>query len=570
LPSLTLDSPAYGLPSKVTVQLGDADLAGAGTIIANAWSTTQTAPITFTLTETGRRGLFSGTFDVIAATNSAVSGKVRAQNGDTLQVQYVNSTIGLTLTATAQIDTSPPQILDVVSDPDYQQAAIYWDTSEATDALVQFGESPGFLNRSAYDGTPGTFHAVTLSGLIPNKVYYFQVVSRDVAGNTALDNNHGTLYNFKTLLPLLPPWSDNMDKGIGDWSVYTPPDSQVEWTLGVPDNGAVTEAHSPPNAWGSNLNGDSIDTAESFLISPAVFLTNGTSATLTFWHWYDFTDPNGNDIINFGEVDILTNNSATTIPLAQYSDASGDWIEEQIDLTPFLGQIVYIAWHYVLFSIDTGPRPGWLVDDVSITVSTTQKGTVRITNNLAQTTYVLSGPLSLQGKGLGTVITNAAPGQYILEFADVPYYLTPTPQTNTLPPGGTILLQGNYKFPDANTNGISDLWETNYFGTVSPTRTQLTDTDGDGMTDYAEFIAGTNPNDSQSNLRITDQVQTGSTVRLEWTSTPGRAYCVFGSADGITWSAISAWLQATSTSMSYTLPLSSPGGPYLYRIEVRP
>src|SRR5262249_1919422 len=161
----------------------------------------------------------------------------------------------------------------------------------------------------------------------------------DLAGNTAVDNNHTNFYSFRTLLPLLPPWSDNMDTGATNWSVYTPDDSQVGWTLGVPNNGAVSKAHSPPNAWGSNLNGNPIDTAESFLISPALYLTNGNSATLTFWHWYDFSDPNSNDILNSGELDIVTNNSATTIPLAEYADASGGWIQEQIDLTPYVGQI---------------------------------------------------------------------------------------------------------------------------------------------------------------------------------------------------------------------------------------
>ena len=41
--------------------------------------------------------------------------------------------------------------------------------------------------------------------LAPDQTYFFRVVSRDAAGNTATDDKAGKLYAFHTLLPLLPP-----------------------------------------------------------------------------------------------------------------------------------------------------------------------------------------------------------------------------------------------------------------------------------------------------------------------------------------------------------------------------
>ena len=64
---------------------------------------------------------------------------------------------------------------------------------------------------------------------------------------------------------------------------------------------------------------------------------------------------------------------------------------------------------------------------------------------------------------------------------------------------------GNYTFLDANHNGISDAWEMDYFGSVATNRTQLTDTDHDGMSDYAKFIAGTDPTNPASRFYFTGE-----------------------------------------------------------------
>src|SRR5262249_31098304 len=158
-------------------------------------------------------------------------------------------------------------------------------------------------------------------------------------------------------------------------------------------------------------------------------------------------------------------------------------------------------------------QAGWLVDDVSITVTNVQPGTVQISNNLWQANYILSGPATQKAKGRSSVITNAPPGQYVINYGDVLYYQTPPPQTNTLVSGGTISFNGNYTFKDVNSNGIPDAWELKYFGNVSANRTAFTDSDGDGLSDLSEFMAGSDPNNPPRAFRVSAQKIAGGTCR---------------------------------------------------------
>jgi hypothetical protein len=207
------------------------------------------------------------------------------------------------------------------------------------------------------------------------------------------------------------------------------------------------------------------------------------------------------------------------------------------------------------------------VDDVSITVSNVQPGTVQISNNLWQAHFILSGPVYRNAKGRSLLITNAPPGQYILEFADVRYYQAPPTQTNTLASGGTIAFNGNYTFTDANSNGIPDAWELEHFGVVDPHRTRFTDTDHDGMSDWAEFIAGTDPNNPPPPFHITARLLSNGLVQLAWPSVTNDSYRVYGSTDGTAWSPYSAWLPSAGTNTTFTLPAPTNGAPNLFRVE---
>jgi hypothetical protein len=574
--TLTFDSGAYTLPSQVTIELGDSDLGGQGSAAVTVRTASGGSATSVTLSETPRRGIFRGFFNLVDATNAPAANQFPARNGDTVTAEYSDVSAGRVITAVAHVDTAQPVIRNVTVTADYESAEVSWDTSKPTDALVQFWDTTaGFpRNRTAYQNDLAETHTLTLPGLVPDRSYSFQVVSRDPAGNTTVDDNGGQFYRFSTLLPITVPWVDDLNNSGTNWTVLDADFSEGSWQLGVPNNGWETAAHSPPNAWGSNLNGDATSVVWSFLLSPAINLTGGNVATLRFWHSYDFSGDN----FDGGELLLVVNNTTVTLEsygwLANLTDDSTKWTEAEFDLTPYLGHVIYLAWQHVFVSLDfaePSSPPGWLVDDVSVTVTNVERGTLVITNNIAEAHFNLSGPISQTGQGWGLTLTNAPFGQYAVTFDPVPYYQTPPSQTNLVNSAMPVVFRGDYTFADTNVNGISDEWEQHFFTEVSTNRTQTTDTDGDGTPDYAEFIAGTDPNNMNSVLDLTPPTpQPNGSLKFEWLSVPGHAYRLAVSADLVNWVPLSDWLRATTATSSVVIVPPTSNASNFYRLEVRP
>jgi hypothetical protein len=76
---------------------------------------------------------------------------------------------------------------------------------------------------------------------------------------------------------------------------------------------------------------------------------------------------------------------------------------------------------------------------------------------------------------------------------------------------------------DADSDGMADSWETNYFG--SSAVSAEADADGDGVSNRSEYASGTNPTNALSFLRVGLDASSGLPV-LSFGAEPGRTYAV--------------------------------------------
>lgn len=127
--------------------------------------------------------------------------------------------------------------------------------------------------------------------------------------------------------------------------------------------------------------------------------------------------------------------------------------------------------------------------------------------------------------------------------------------TNIALPGGRASLAANgrvFLLPDATGNGLPDQWETNYFGegaVVDPDA----DPDGDTMSNRQEYIAGTNPADAASYLKVNPPSVSGG-VSLSFGAVSNRTYTILSSVEATgPWSRL-ADVFATTTNRVATIP----------------
>jgi hypothetical protein len=575
LATLGLDRLVYTLPSVVHLELGDSDLAGQSTVDLQIRSDTQPAGVLVVLNETDRAGVFQGMVNLTDAGSSSDPGSLQAQAGDVIWTEYADASEGTTLRAEATVDIIPPVISGVTVDPGFQSATVHWETSEPTDALVQLWESSAELpiNRTVYRPEPNTQHDLVLSGLKPDRLYFFQVVSRDAAGNVTVDDNLGDRYSFQTQKPLVAPWTDDLEGDTSGWVVISLEDSEVEWIAGTPANGPVDLARSGETVWNSNLGGEVRAYTQTFLQSPAIYLDAGKGFSLNFWHAYDLSLSAG-DILNHARLFLVPAEAGTFVELKSFTGVTSDWVPVTVDLTPYLGQVIYLVWAYELASFDVRPRPGWLIDDISIEVDTSARGSLQIDSNLVQGGVTVTGvghEFSAQRQGASVFLPNLAFGDYAITFTEVPFYSKPADLQVTVSDTVTTWIERTYTFDDANTNLMSDAWEVEVFSEVSEDRDLTADTDSDGASDYAEFIAGTDPTSADSWLKAPQPVfRPDGQLELSWPSVRSRSYRVEESPDLIQWSPISDWIRAEGTLTILLLPPPHSGANRLFRVQVQP
>lgn len=133
---------------------------------------------------------------------------------------------------------------------------------------------------------------------------------------------------------------------------------------------AATDPHDGEFAWWSNRR-DMLSSSLTRLVD----LQDVAAATLHFWTWYDIEEN-----FDYAYVTVSTDGGRTWQTLQGthttsedpndanygygYTGKSGQWLEEEVDLSPYAGQQVLLRFWYI-----TDPnlnQSGWLIDDISI------------------------------------------------------------------------------------------------------------------------------------------------------------------------------------------------------------
>ncbi|MGH7992234.1 MAG: hypothetical protein ACREDQ_01865, partial [Limisphaerales bacterium] len=123
---------------------------------------------------------------------------------------------------------------------------------------------------------------------------------------------------------------------------------------------------------------------------------------------------------------------------------------------------------------------------------------------------------------------------------------------------------------DTDGNGLPDWWELQYFGHLTGTDPNA-DPDHDGRNNLAEWIAGTNPTNAASVLRLTLVSATNANnIVVSWSSVAGKNYWLERSTNLATGfnAVVATNIAATGPTNTLSDTAILPGNTRFYRVGV--
>jgi hypothetical protein len=237
-------------------------------------------------------------------------------------------------------------------------------------------------------------------------VFNYYISARDVA---AVPNHSRDPLSGYHSFEIVDYYSWDFEAGDGGFSATGP-----DWEWGDPTSGPM-DAHSGVNVWATKIAGDYSASSNSKLDLPAVVVPSShAAAILKFWQWYRTeTGP-----YDGGNVKLSTNGGATwTIltPDIGYNGVANPgnagipgepcftgatvgqvWHEVAFNLTPYMGQTVWIRLHWG--SDSSVQYAGWYVDDLSIESVDDTFGPKFVSTTVPANTWDTVGPYTVKSK----------------------------------------------------------------------------------------------------------------------------------------------------------------------------
>ncbi|MHC1768185.1 MAG: thrombospondin type 3 repeat-containing protein [Verrucomicrobiia bacterium] len=207
--------------------------------------------------------------------------------------------------------------------------------------------------------------------------------------------------------------------------------------------------------------------------------------------------------------------------------------------------------------------------------------TTPLTNINDQFSYVLRVPcesplpgftLSADTLQLSPAPTTYDRSQVMVDGTTQASFVTPTQATLTLSSQDRgrierVDLQLSAVFADSDGDGLPDAWERQYLHDMRFGPND--DVDKDGLSNLAEYKAGTNPNDANSCFAfINIEPETRGGILVEWSSVEGKSYLLQRSSNLANFSTIESHIPATAPLNSYRDATALGAGPFFYRLQV--
>ena len=145
-------------------------------------------------------------------------------------------------------------------------------------------------------------------------------------------------------------FEDDMENGTVGWSVNSP------WAL------TTAASRSGTRAWTASPGGNYQNDLNVTLWSPIIDLTEFTSATLTFWHQFDFASGDSGNVWVAGTEDGQSWSGDER--LQTFTGTRTTWQQASIDLSPFVGEPIRLVFQLVSDAALTAD--GWYIDDVAV------------------------------------------------------------------------------------------------------------------------------------------------------------------------------------------------------------